>query len=61
MRHELRQRAASSEDAFDAAVSALVMARHIDELAAPPRATDPQVKLEGLIWHPGVSARTGLA
>lgn len=45
-------RAASSEDAFDAAVSALIMARHADELTSLPPATDRQTALEGLIWHP---------
>jgi hypothetical protein len=49
---ELSLRASSSEDAFDAAVSALTMASHLDELTALPRATDPQLVLEGGIWHP---------
>ena len=44
--------AASSEDAFDAAVSAMVMSRHTSELEALERATDPQVLLEGAIWWP---------
>jgi hypothetical protein len=46
------ERAAGSEDAFDAAVSAIVMARHRDRLArlAPP--TDPAARLEGWIWEP---------
>lgn len=47
-----RERAASSEDAFDAAVSALVMAEHLDELAALPAATDTRTLLEGEIWAP---------
>jgi hypothetical protein len=49
----MRERAAGSEDAFDAAVSALVMARHQEELAAleelPPGS--PR-RLEGAIWTP---------
>ena len=49
----LRLRAAAGEDAFDAAVSALVMAGHLDELITLPAATDRQAALEGLIWHPG--------
>jgi hypothetical protein len=53
---ELRDLAASSEDAFDAAVSALVMARHIDDLSTLPAVTDRQLLLEGLIWHPGFQA-----
>ena len=53
---ELRLRAATGEDAFDAAVSALVMAAHVDELSALSPAADRQTVLEGLICHPG---RTG--
>ena len=44
--------ACSSEDAFDAAVSALVMARHAGEMAALRQATDAQTLLEGAIWQP---------
>jgi hypothetical protein len=46
---ELRARAASSEDAFDAAVSALAMARHL----APQRlalSRHPSDAIEGRIW-----------
>lgn len=43
------ERAAGSEDAFDAAVSALAMGRHADELAALPRVED---SIEGRIWRP---------
>jgi hypothetical protein len=49
----MRERAAGSEDAFDAAVSALVMARHRDELAAlavPPPGSP--LRIEGAIWTP---------
>lgn len=48
-----RERAIAGEDAFDAAVSALVMAAHRDDLVTLPAATDRQLLLEGLIWHPG--------
>jgi hypothetical protein len=41
--------AASSEDAFDAAVSALVMSRCSDELSQLQQATDPEALLEGEI------------
>ena len=58
---DLRRRAASSEDAFDAAFSALVMARHLDELIALAPATDPKERLEGWIWHPDASLGTALA
>jgi hypothetical protein len=50
----LLERAAGSDDAFDAAVSALVMAR---ELTALPAASDPDVLLEGWAWAPGVPIR----
>ncbi len=49
----LRQIAEANESAFDAAVSALVMARHLDDLTALPAVTDRQILLEGLIWYPG--------
>jgi predicted nuclease with RNAse H fold len=45
----LIERAAGSEDAFDAAVSALVMAR---EFTALPPARDATDRLEGRIWLP---------
>lgn len=48
----LREHAASSEDAFDAAVSALVMDEHSEELSALSDMTNREIKLEGLIWHP---------
>jgi hypothetical protein len=46
------ERAAGSEDAFDAAVSALVMAAHQDQLAALAPASDPDYSIEGRIWRP---------
>jgi hypothetical protein len=49
----LRERAAGSEDSFDAAVSALVMASHVDELEGlPQRVSDAHERLEGEIWLP---------
>ncbi len=48
----MRALAASTEDAFDAAVSALVMADHASELAALPEILDPQLLREGMIWQP---------
>jgi Protein of unknown function (DUF429) len=45
--------AIGSEDAFDAAVSALVMLEHLDDLSALPDEGDPEFRLEGRIWHPG--------
>lgn len=54
----LRQLAASCEDAFDAAVSALVMANHAIELGALPTIRDAQFVLEGMIWYPHESKNT---
>lgn len=48
--------AASAEDAFDAAVSAVVMDRYRDEFAALPSA-DALDKVEGRIWKPGGPAK----
>jgi hypothetical protein len=45
-------RAASSEDAFDAAVSALVMSEHARELYALAPVADPVLRYEGAIWIP---------
>ena len=50
---EQRQLAIASEDAFDAAVSALVMIDHVEDLAALPVEPDAALRLEGRIWHPG--------
>jgi hypothetical protein len=47
-----RRLAIASEDAFDAAVSALVMAAWVDDLARLPPEPDPRLRLEGRIWHP---------
>jgi hypothetical protein len=47
-----RRLAEASEDAFDAAVSALVMVEHAADLSALPSEADPLLRLEGRIWHP---------
>ena len=47
----MRKLAVSDDSAFDAAVSALVMAKHRDELLALP-APDETDLLEGRIWSP---------
>jgi hypothetical protein len=47
-----RTLAAASDDAFDAAVSALVMARHADDLASLPEESDAHLRREGRIWYP---------
>jgi len=43
--------AASSEDAFDAAIFALVMAQRADELAGLPQATEACELIDGRIWY----------
>ena len=48
----LSEMAARTEDAFDAAVSALVMAAHTPELAALPHLTDRRSRTEGRVWAP---------
>ncbi|MBV9133787.1 MAG: hypothetical protein JO318_13880 [Chloroflexi bacterium] len=47
-----RALAIASEDAFDAAVSALVMIEHVAELSQLPPERDSLLRLEGRIWHP---------
>jgi hypothetical protein len=47
---EVTNKAASCDDAFDAVVSALVMAQHIDELATLRATADDRVRKEGWIW-----------
>jgi hypothetical protein len=44
--------AAQSEDAFDAAVSALVMIEHVADFRSLPAESDAELRLEGRIWHP---------
>lgn len=50
---DLIERAAGSEDAFDAAVSALVMGVHQAELEALTQPSAPEYRIEGKIWGPG--------
>jgi hypothetical protein len=47
--------AIASDDAFDALVSACVMARPEHQLAALPVCRDPNARREGTIWRPGAS------
>jgi hypothetical protein len=49
---DLRAVAEASEDAFDAAVSALVMSEYVGDLADLPEEPDAVLRLEGRIWHP---------
>jgi hypothetical protein len=46
------ERMLDSEDAFDAAISALVMDRHADQLARLRPTADPVTLLEGDVWRP---------
>ena len=48
----MRNKATTTEDAFDAAVSALGMDADRGELSALPRINDPQLRMEGIIWQP---------
>jgi hypothetical protein len=48
-----REAASLSEDAFDAAISALVMIEHVADLTSLPAEPDLDLRLEGRIWHPG--------
>ncbi len=45
-------KAKSSEDAFDAAVSAVVMSRHLNELSDLAASRDRTERIEGRIWWP---------
>jgi hypothetical protein len=47
--------AASSDDAFDAAISAVIMARHGAAIARLIPTADPVERLEGRIWWPGAT------
>jgi hypothetical protein len=46
------ERAAGSEDAFDAAVSALAMAAYKDQIIALAATTDAEFAIEGRVWEP---------
>lgn len=60
LQHEPAAIAASSDDAFDALVSALVMCRYSDDLAELWQPSDSIAPLEGEIWQPPrVSAAIG--
>jgi hypothetical protein len=49
---EMLERAAGSEDAFDAAVSALVMAECQEQIAALTPTVDAAFAIEGKVWTP---------
>lgn len=54
---DLLERAAGSEDAFDAAVAALVMTEHEAELRTLALPADPACGIEGKIWRPERAGR----
>lgn len=58
MEYGLLEKAICSEDAFDAAISALVMWEHLDQIATLPTVTDARILREGEIWYPGSGAIT---
>ena len=45
------KRAGGVEDAFDAAVSALVMAEHQDQITGLPATIAPDFVIEGTVWR----------
>jgi hypothetical protein len=49
-------KAQDSEDAFDALVSVIEMARYADEFGGLKATSDPELRREGLTWRPGVRA-----
>ena len=49
-------KAQGSEDAFDALVSVIEMARHVEEFGGLRATRDPELRREGLTWRPGVRA-----
>lgn len=52
MHPEILAKAVSCEDAFDAVVSAIAMAKAWDQLTNLEATRDRQLRLEGIIWHP---------
>jgi hypothetical protein len=50
------KKAEASEDAFDALVSTMEMARHREEFARLRATRDPELRREGLTWRPRVKA-----
>jgi hypothetical protein len=48
------RKAQDSEDAFDALVSVIEMARHADEFGGLKATRNPELRREGLTWRPGV-------
>ena len=49
----LLERAVQSEQAFEAAISALALAGEWYNMSKLSKTTDPVLQLEGLIWYPG--------
>ena len=53
------KKAQGSEDAFDALISTLEMARYADAFPRLEATTDPQLLLEGNTWRPGIGEVSG--
>jgi hypothetical protein len=51
---DVMHKALSSEDAFDALVSALEMTSHREHFPSLRKTKDPILQLEGITWRPGV-------
>ena len=49
-------KAESSEDAFDALVSTMIMVQHREEFPTLRATEDPELRLEGITWRPGISS-----
>lgn len=56
-----RDAAAGSEDAFDAAVSAVVMSRHEAALRTLPPLAQPDARVEGWVWSPDLPGQAARA
>jgi hypothetical protein len=56
LRPELRAAAVASDDAFDAAVTALEMAAHAGDFTSLPMPPHPAARLEGWVWLPQAPA-----
>jgi hypothetical protein len=52
-------KAYASEDAFDALVCCVEMVRHQAEFAGLHATRDPELRLEGITWRPGVMGSAG--
>ena len=54
LKRSIITKAINSEDAFDALISAMEMARHADDFAKLKKTRDPIRQLEGITWVPSL-------